>query len=390
MYKVTNEFPHEIILNQKKGPFVSIYQPTESDSTNNKQDLIRFKNAMKEVENSFKKQYDDDVVAKRMKPLIDLYDDRIFWNKVEGGVAVLSDEEDTIVYNLKRPVKELAIVSDSFHIKPLIRNFQSADRYHLLGLSRNEFQLFEGNRYGFERVDLGEDTPTTLEEIVGKEFTEPHLTPGTYGGTGGTPQSQGRGTPMYHGHGGKKDEVQIDTERFFKHVDKFILDEYSQKERIPLVLVALDEHQGEFKKISRNNYLLDEGINLNFEVLNKQQLKETFWERLEPLYIEKTKELVDRFETSRAQDLGSSDIVQVGRAAIENRIDTLLIEADREIGGKLNKETGEITEGNIEKPNFDDLLDDIGEMVLKNKGEVIVLPKGRMPSDTGVAAIYRF
>ena len=382
MYKVTNEFPNEIILNQKKGPFISIYQPTESDSTNNKQDLIRFKNAMKEVENSLKKEYDQDVVAKRMKPLIDLYDDRTFWNNVDEGVAVLSDEEETIVYNLKRPVKELAIVSDSFHIKPLIRNFQSADRYHLLGLSRNEFQLFEGNRYGFKRVDLGEDTPTTLEEILGKEFTDPHLTSGAYGGAAAT--------PMFHGHGGKKDEIEIDTERFFKYVDKFILDEYSQKERLPLVLVALDEHQGEFKKISRNKYLLDEGINLNFEALNKEQLKESFWERLEPLYINKTKELVDRFETSRAQDLGSSDIVQVARATIENRVDTILIEADREIGGKLNKETGEITDGSIEKPNFDDLLDDIGEMVLKNKGTVIVLPKGRMPSDTGVAAIYRF
>lgn len=382
MYKVTDEFPHEIILNQKKGPFISIYQPGERDSSTSKQDLIRFKNAMREVENSLKKEYDDDLVAKRMKPLIDLYEDRIFWNNVQDGVAVLSDEEDTIVYKLKRPVKELAVVSDSFHIKPLIRNFQSADRYHLLGISRDEFQLYEGNRYGFEKVDLGEDTPNTLEEILGKELTEPHLTSAAYGGVGGT--------PMFHGHGGKKDEVEIDTERFFKYVDKFILDEYSTVERIPLVLVALNEHQGEFRKISHNKYLLDEGINLNFDALDKEQLKKTFWENLEPHYIRKTKELVDRFETSRAQDLGSSDLVQVARASVENRIGTLLIEADREIGGKLNKETGEITEGRITKPNFDDILDDIGEMVLKNKGEVIVLPKGRMPSDTGVAAIYRF
>lgn len=382
MYKITDEFPHEIIFNQNKGPFISIYQTSERDGSSNKQDLIKFKNAMKEVENSLKKEYDEDVIMKRMKPLIDLYDDRIFWNNVGEGVAVLSDAEDTIVYKLKRPVKELAIVSDSFHIKPLIRNFQSADRYHLLGISRDEFQLFEGNRYGFKRVDLGEDTPTTLDEILGKQLTEPHLNVGAYGGVGST--------PMFHGHGGKKEEVEIDTEKFFKYVDKFILDEYSSKERIPLVLVTLNEHQGEFRKISRNKYLLDEGINLNFEALDKEQLKETFWEILEPLYIKRTKELVDRFETSRAQDLGSSDLVQVAKASVENRIDTILIEADMEIGGHLDKETGDITEGRITKPDFDDLLDDIGEMVLKNNGEVIILPRERMPSDTGVAAIYRF
>lgn len=382
MYKVTNEFPNEIILNPKEGPFISIYQTTERDNLNNKQDLIRFKNSLKKVESSLKKEYSDAEIAKRMKPLLDLYEDRPFWNNVKEGLAVLSDGEDTIVYNLKRPVKELAIVSDSFHIKPLIRNFQSSDRYHLLGLSRDEFQLFEGNRYGFEKVDLGEDTPNTLDEILGKQLTDPHLTAGAYGGAGGT--------PMFHGHGGKKDEVQIDTERFFKYVDKFILDEYSQHERIPLVLVALDEHQGEFRKISRNKYLLGEGINLNFEALNMDQLQKTFWERLEPLYIKKTNELIDRFETARAQDLGSSDIVQVARACIQNRVDTVLIEADREIEGKLNKETGEIIEGDIDEPDFDDLLDDIGEMVLRNRGNVIVLPSERMPSDTGVAAIYRF
>ena len=382
MYKVTNEFPHEIILNPKKGPFISIYQPTERDNLNNKQDLIRFKNSLKKVENSLKKELKDEEVSKKMKPLMDIYEDRTFWNSVDEGLAVLSDGEDTIVYILKRPVKELAVVSDSFHIKPLIRNFQSADRYHLLGISKNEFQLFEGNRYGFEKVDLGEDTPTTLDEVLGKELTEPHLTAASYNGPGGS--------AMYHGHGGKKDEVEIDTERFFKYVDKFILDEYSQHERIPLVLVALDEHQGEFKKISRNKYLLEEGINLNFESLNMEQLKETFWERLEPLYIKKTKELVDRFETARAQDQGSSDIVQVARASVENRVDTVLIEADREIEGKLNQRTGEIIEGDMDSPTFDDLLDDIAEMVLKNRGDVIVIPGGRMPSDTGIAAIYRY
>ncbi len=41
-------------------------------------------------------------------------------------------------------------------------------------------------------------------------------------------------------------------------------------------------------------------------------------------------------------------------------------------------------------PEVDDLLDDLGEIVLRMKGEVIVLPAERMPSESGVAAIYRF
>lgn len=36
------------------------------------------------------------------------------------------------------------------------------------------------------------------------------------------------------------------------------------------------------------------------------------------------------------------------------------------------------------------LLRDLAELVLCTKGEVVVVPKERMPSSTGVAATYRF
>jgi hypothetical protein len=41
-------------------------------------------------------------------------------------------------------------------------------------------------------------------------------------------------------------------------------------------------------------------------------------------------------------------------------------------------------------PQADDVLDDLAETVVRMKGEAIVVPAQRMPSRTGVAAIYRF
>lgn len=382
VYKIVNEFPHELILNAEKGPFISIYQPSERENLNNRQDLIRYKNSLREAENSLKIKYPKEDIKRIMKPLLDLAEDRLFWNTVHEGLGILLAEDQLIIYNLKRPVKDLVVVSDSFHIKPLIRNYQSADRYHILGLSRKEFTLYEGNRYGFEEIELPEGTPRTVEEVLGDEYTDPHLTAGKYGGAGAT--------PMFHGHGGKKDEIAIDIERFFRFVDRFVLNEYSNPAGLPLILVALDEYHGVFKAISHNKYLLDEGIKTNPESLRTQDLKETVWEKLEPLYLKRTEQLVGRFQRSRANHQGSDDIVQVAKAAIENRIDTILIEADRVIPGRLNKENGEIEKGELDHPEFDDILDDIAEMVLKNNGMVIVLPKIRMPSDTGVAATYRY
>lgn len=52
--------------------------------------------------------------------------------------------------------------------------------------------------------------------------------------------------------------------------------------------------------------------------------------------------------------------------------------------------TSEIATANLAHPEVDDVLDDPGEIVLKKRGEAIVVPIARMPTNTGAAAIYRF
>ncbi len=41
-------------------------------------------------------------------------------------------------------------------------------------------------------------------------------------------------------------------------------------------------------------------------------------------------------------------------------------------------------------PSIDDVLDDLGAVVLKAGGQVVIIPTERMPTVTGVAALYRY
>lgn len=381
LYEIVNDFPHEIIFDCE-GPFISLYQPTFRHRPENRQDLIRFKNLIQRIQNSLTQKYPKSEIEKRMKPFNGLAEDKAFWNNTKDGLAILSCKNKTIVYKLSRPVKEFAVVADSFHIKPLIRAYQSADRYHLLGLSRKNFILYEGNRYGFEEVQLDSDIPRTVEDVLGDEYSEPYLNPGAYGGTGGA--------PMYHGHGGRKDEINKDTERYFRYVDKLVLDNFSKLTNIPLILVGLDEHHGLFRNITNNPHLISDGIKKDYETISKDELRKEAWRIIEPFYLEKTKQLVERYELQKSKFLGSDDLAQVARAVLENRVDALMIESDRIEAGKINKETGLLERGDIENPDNDDMLDDLAQMVYEYKGEVVILPEERMPSTTGVAAIYRY
>jgi hypothetical protein len=83
-------------------------------------------------------------------------------------------------------------------------------------------------------------------------------------------------------------------------------------------------------------------------------------------------------------------VAQVADRALAGRVATLLIEADRNLPGRVDATTGRIEFADLSDPRVDDLLDDLGELVLKNRGQVVIVPAGRMPTRTGLAAIYRF
>lgn len=379
-YRIVNVFPDDLLLTNQKTS-ISLYQLTHRHGPDNQQDLIRFKNLIKKIEKSLTEKHDKQTIEKRMKPFYDFEHDRTFWQHAGEGLAMFASEDECIVYRLQRPVDELAIVADSFHIKPLIRVFQSADRYHLLGLDQQEFSLFEGTRYGIEQVDLHEDISKTITEALGDDYAEKKV---KIGGSGP------RGSAVFHGTGSKKDVIDKETEKFFRIVDKEMLDHYSRSMELPVYLVALNEYHSVFQKLSSNPFLQKEGIKTDYTALDLKELQTAAWDVLEPLYIEKTHQLVERFETARSKDEGSDDIAQVARASTEGRISHVLIESDRIHPGKINHTTGELEDANIENPEIDDVLDDIAELVFKQKGEVVVIPKERMPSDTGVAAIYRY
>ena len=381
LYEIVTNFPDKI-LDTNNPPCISLYQPTHRHRPENKQDLIVFKNLVRKIENSLKLKYPSRKIQPLLEPFRVLAEDRPFWEHALDGLALLANEDRCVVYRLQRPVKEVAIVADTFHIKPLIRVFQSADRYHLLGLNRETFNLYEGNRYGFEEISLPPDVPRTAREVIGEEEYERQISL--------APHSRFSGAPIFYGHTEKNEEIDKNTEKFFRFVDKFVLDNFSRPSGLPLMLVALPEYHGLFHKLSRNPFLMKEGLKVAHSPDTTPQLKEAVWEILEPTYLEKTRVLVEKYEEARAKWLATDDLSQIARAALQNNVKHLMIEADRQIPLTINPNTMELEESDLDNPEHDDLLDDLAELVFRSKGEVVVLPKERMPSDTGAAAIFRF
>jgi hypothetical protein len=383
MHQVTTDHLAELLTDHEP-PCISLYQPTHRYHPDNQQDAIRYRNLLRTMEASLLQKYPTREVKTLVEKFQALAHDTRFWNRRTDGLAILGTTDTFQIFDLQQAVPELLVVANSFHLKPLLRLLQSADRYQILCLDRHEARLYEGNRDALDPIELM-DFPSTITEALGNELTEPHETVASYGLGAGKD-----GKEMHHGHGAKKDEVDIDRDRFFRVIDRAVLEHYSRPSGLPLILAALAEYQAPFREISHNPHLLHDGIVGNPNALGLDQLRAEAWRTVEPFNLQRLAKLIEDHQIARSRNLGSDDLAQVAQATMAGRVATLLVEADREIPGRIDAATGNIELGDIASPEVGDILNDLAESVLQRKGAVVVVPVESMPSATGVAATYRY
>jgi len=380
MFEIVKDFPNPMVFLETK-PCISLYQTTHRNSPDKKQDPIVFKNLLQVIEQELERIYNLTETTTLMQPFYDLKEDASFWNNTLDGIAVLANPEKCIVYKLSRSMPNLAVVADDFHITPLIRAFQSSEQYLLLGLGGNEFSLYQGNRYEIKPIELPAGTPTTMNEILGASLSEPFL---------GQRSSQAGGSSVFYGRGGKSEENEKDLEKFFRYIDKFVLENYSKSMKLPLVLVSLTEYQSEFKALSNNPYLMKEGIETSPDALNKEQLRESAWNIVLSSFLAKTKILVEAFQAAQASGKGSDFPEDIADAVFLKKVKSLMVEDGKTIPGKFDETTGKLKFGVSDQAGYGNVLDALIKNVLQDKGEVVVLPNERMPAISGVAALFRY
>jgi hypothetical protein len=347
------------LLNASEPPAISIYQPTHRMHPDNEQDPIRFKNLVKQVEESIIKAYPVRDRRAFMEPLLKLQDDADFWNHTLDGLAVFASSNRFDVFcvgKVGRAVPELAIVAETFHTKPLIRYLQSSDRFEVLAIGRDNVAVFEGNRYALDPVDA-RHVPSQFLEGPARPRTQTH--------------------------------PDADTERFFRAVDKAVIEHVSVPSGVPLVLAALSENLTAFRAVTKNPQLIPDDLAVDPFALSPEELRARAWKVLEPHYLARIAKISEDFGLAQSRQQGTGDLSDAAKAAVAGKIATLMVDADQVHPGKIDA-TGAIESADLAKPCVDDKLDDLAELVLKMGGDVVIVPSDRMPTKTGLAAIYRF
>lgn len=359
------------LLTPTTGPCVSIYMTTTWLPQDHHKNRIGFKDRLKAAEQSFDRHSSDaDTTAAVLAPLHRLAEDEPFWFDQQAGLAVFAAPGQLRVRKLLRPVPDLSVVADSFHVKPLIRIMQDAARYQLLCISTERVALYEGDRDRLVAMELAPEVPRDMAAAIGEPS---HVTK--------TRRSQ----YDYDSSDQRDDQLR----RYFRRVDDAIWRHHSRAARLPMILAALSEYHGLFHEASHNTYLTDEGVRRDpFHAIDQRELGEQAWAVAQPARDRIIADWLNAFGTAKAHDQGSDDIEQIARDAIAARIRLLLVRENHHVGGEVDPQTGRVTFKPIEDPATDDVIDDIAELVLQRGGDVLIVPADQLSSQTGVAAVY--
>ena len=381
MIAIIHDFNHHIFA-EKDGPFISIYQNTHKNPTASNHDILAFKNYLKTIEQTLKKDYDDTTMNALLDPLRKLQDNKTFWHGNRDAIAIFVSRSSNVVMRLNKPVKERVIIADSLHTKPLIRHFQTHSTFDVLTLNRDYFKLYTCTQDECHEVAFEEDTLISKKDVLGTLDDEKYLSHASYGGASNH--------AMYHGHEDTKEIVKKDTERYFRYVDAFIYDTYSKPTERPLILWTLPEHQSVFRKVSKSKYLIKEGVKLSDKGLTEEKIREKAWEIVEPYYQEDIKTMLDKYYQAQAKDMTSNELNTIAKKAVQGNIAVMFISADQSIPGKFNPTEGTVTLDASSEIKAEDVLDDLAEYTLQQGGSVYILDEEDMPTKGGISVIYRY
>jgi hypothetical protein len=295
------------------------------------------------------------------------------------GLAVFASPDFFKIVELQGPVTPAVEVADSFHIKPLVRIVQQGARFAVLCLSPNNVRLYEGNQYELHEVPLRNVPGNVNETLSGLKGNYPD-------------EAYGQQHKMRPGQP-PTDKDNMGMEPFLRAVDQALWENYSRDSRLPIVVCADTKPLMQFTDLTKNEFVLPQGINHSPQHMSAERLRDEAWRIIEPRYAEELERLKEQFRTAQAHQKGSDQLTQVAQAAAAGRVGTLLIDEQTKIPGILDRASGTIEsiEGRSDAhAHADDVLDDLAEMVLQMDGQVYVIPHEQMPTDAGVAAVYRY
>lgn len=367
---------------------VSIYLPTLTKGAEAQQGSIRLKNLLREAEQKLSaSSFRTPDKAEILKPAETLINDREFWQHQSNGLAIFLSAGEVHSYRLPIHFDEIVVVSERFHLKPLLPLFTGDGQFFVLALSQNMVKLLQCSRDHFSEVEL-EGVPTSLDEAL--KFDDPERQLQYHTGTS-SPGGAGKRAAIFHGHGVGVDDEKPNILRYFRQVSQG-LDKLLHDQNAPLVLAGVEYLHPIYKEVNEYPHLIDKGIEGSTDRWNVKELHEQAWKIVEPLFTQPQQEAIERYKqfSNSKNGKASKHLKKIIPAALNGQVETLFVTANVQQWGKFDIETHSIQLHHEPEIYDEDLLDLAAVQTILNKDTVYALKAEEMPDESSISAIFRY
>ena len=374
----------EKLMGSYGGPCVSVFMPTHRGVAESQQDQIRFKNLLREAEESLLQSgLRPPQVNDFLEPAQMLLKDASFWKQQIDGLSVFLCQDIFQYFRFPHRFKELVVVANRFHIKPLLPLLSGDKRFYLLALSQNEVRLFQGSRYSVAEIAL-EGAPDSLAEAVGYDDREKQLQSHTRSpGSGG-----GRGA-IFHGHGEGTDNAKDKILEYFRRIDKG-LQQLLKDEQAPLVLAGVEYLFPIYREANTYPHLVDDGVTGNPEGLSAEELHERAWNIVRPYFEKVQKDALEQYKQFAGTGKASDNLKEVVRSACYGRVESLFVAVGVQQWGTFDPDKNVVQLHHEAQPDDADLLDLAAIQTYLQGGSVYAVEPNQVPDEALVAALFRY
>ncbi len=366
------------------GQHVSLFMSTHPAAPDNLQDPRKLKSLLRQAADELRAKGTRGAEADRLlHPGKDLVDDGLFWRPQPGGLAVFIAHESMRVFRLPAAFEDRVVVSDRFHIRPLLPTVDRGERFYVLGLSQKSVRLFLGDRNGLVDVPLG-DMPRNIQDALRNDGFDEQLQFHT--GTGGARSGAGRRAAIFHGSGPDTGLTSRYLTEYCKRVSTGIR-RVLKDANVPVIVAAVEYLIPMYREADTYHSVTAEGVTGNPDNMSVEAMHSKAWPIARAVFERRREEAVARFRELGGSSATTTQAPSIVRASAYGQVDSLFVGADASLWGAFDQDMGDVEVHEERGPDDVDLVDLATTHTILHGGEVWV---AEVAPDTAMAAILRY
>lgn len=303
-----------------------------------------------------------------VEQLQEVAEDDDFWKYQANSLAIFATSRSHRSYRLPNKLSAMVQVSDRFHLKPLIRSISVQQHAFVLALAENEARL----------IEVFSDMPATEVEVADM--------PANMASAVSTGELNTRSNP---GHLDASERHKLQLRKYCRKVDAALRPILSGRHEA-LILAATEPLLSIYPTVNSYPQLASQVIATSPVRIPAHELAASARPILDARHAQSITDFHALYSARENEGRATSDIAHAARAATFGAIDSMLVDVDEVVCGRVDESTGEVSFADTASAANYGVVDEIAGRTLLSGGKVIGERRANIPGKASLAAVLRY